>query len=140
MSIVQCMTTSFKVDAMTGQQNLSTNTLKMALYTDAATLNAATTAYSATNEVSGTGYTAGGIALTGVQVLTSPEGIVYLQCNNVTWSGASFTARGALVYNDTQSDKSIAVLNFGNNRTCNNENFTVVMSTNPATSALVSFS
>jgi hypothetical protein len=134
------MTISYRVDAMRGQQNLATNTLKLALYTDAATLGPNTTVYSTTNEVVGAGYTAGGIALTGVQVLTSAAGVVYLRCDNVQWPLSSFTARGALLYNFTQSLKSIAVLDFGSNKTCNNEYFTVEMSTNPATSALVSFS
>ena len=140
MSIVQCMTTSYRQNAMNGVQNLSTNTLKLALYTDAATLGPTTTVYSATNEVSGAGYTAGGKTLTNVQVLTSPEGVVYLSCDNVTWPGASFTARGALLYNSTQGNKSIAVLNFGSNKTSNNEFFTIEMSTTPANMALVSFS
>jgi hypothetical protein len=140
MSIVQCMTTSYRQNAMNGVQNLSTNTLKLALYTDAATLGLGTTVYSATNEVVGAGYTAGGQVLTNVQVLTSAEGVVYLACDNVTWSGASFTARGALLYNFTQGNKSIAVLNFGSNKTCNNEFFTIEMSTTPANMALVSFS
>jgi len=140
MSIQQCMTISYRQNAMNGVQNLSTNTLKLALYTDAASLGPTTTIYSATNEVSGTGYTAGGKTLTNVSVSTSAEGVVYLSCDNVSWTGASFTARGALLYNSTQGNKSIAVLDFGSNKTCNNEIFTIEMSTNPATSALVSFS
>jgi hypothetical protein len=140
MSIQQCMTTSYRLNAMNGVQNLSTNTLKIALYTDAATLGFSTTVYSTTNEVVGAGYTAGGITLTNVVVQASPEGVVYLSCDNVTWSSASFTARGALLYNATQGNKSIAVLDFGSNKTCNNEFFTIEMSTTPANMALVSFS
>jgi hypothetical protein len=140
MSIQQCMTTSYRLNAMNGVQNLSTNTLKIALYTDAASLGLDTTVYSTTNEVVGAGYTAGGITLTNVVVQASPEGVVYLSCDNVTWSGSSFTARGALLYNSTQGNKSIAVLDFGSNKTCNNEFFTIEMSTTPANMALVSFS
>lgn len=140
MSIQQCMTISYRQDAMNGDQDLSADTLKLALYTSSASLGPTTTAYSATNEVSGAGYTAGGVTLTGVSVQTSAEGIVYLQCDNASWAGASFTARGALLYNSTRTNKSIAVLNFGSDKTCNNENFVIEMSTNPANSALVSFS
>ena len=125
---------------MNGVQNLSTDTLKIALYTDAASLGLDTTVYSTTNEVSGAGYTAGGQTLTNVVVQASPEGVVYLSCDNITWSSASFTARGALLYNSTKSNKSIAVLDFGSNKTCNNEFFTIEMSTTPANMALVSFS
>ena len=134
------MTTSYRLNAMNGVQNLSTDTLKIALYTDAASLGLDTTVYSTTNEVSGAGYTAGGKALTNVVVQASPEGVVYLSCDNVTWSSASFTARGALLYNSSKSNKSIAVLDFGSNKTCNNEFFTIEMSTTPANMALVSFS
>lgn len=140
MSIQQCMTTSYRLNAMNGVQNLSTDTLKIALYTDSASLGLNTTVYSTTNEVSGAGYTAGGQTLTNVVVQASPEGVVYLSCDNVTWSSASFTARGALLYNSTKSNKSIAVLDFGSNKTCNNEFFTIEMSTTPANMALVSFS
>jgi len=122
-----------------GQQNLASNTLKMALYTGFATLGPATTAYSTTNEATGTGYTAGGVTMSGVTISTSADGVVYINFNNVVWSSASFTVRGALIYNASQSNASVAVLDFGADKTCNNQTFTVTMPTNSATTALIRF-
>jgi hypothetical protein len=134
--ITQTVTTSFKYDCYTAQQDLSTDTLKMALYTAQANLNADTQAYTSDYEVSSLNYTAGGIVLTGVTVTTSGT-TVYLSFNNPTWNSVSFTCRGALIYNLTKSNKSIAVLNFGSDKTVSNNNFTVVLPANTATSALI---
>lgn len=135
MSFVQTLTTSFKQDMLTGAQDLSTDTLKIALYTAEASLNADTTAYSTSNEVVGTGYTAGGNTLTGVTVLTS-DTTVYVDFANSAWDPASFTARGALIYNASKSNKAIAVLDFGADKTATTT-FTVQMPANTATSALI---
>jgi hypothetical protein len=134
--ITQTVTTSFKYDCYTAQQDLSTDTLMMALYTAAANLNADTTAYTSDNEVSSPNYTVGGIVLTGVTVNTSGT-TVYLSFTNPTWNSVSFTCRGALIYNATKSNKSIAVLNFGSDKTVSNSSFTVVLPANTATSALI---
>ena len=134
--ITQTVTTSFKYDCYTAQQNLSTDTLKMALYTAAANLNADTTAYAATSEVSSSNYTAGGLTLTGVTVLTSGS-TVYVSFNNPSWNNVSFTCRGALIYNSSKSNKSVAVLNFGSDKTVSNATFTVTLPANDATSALI---
>lgn len=134
--ITQTVTTSFKYDCYTAQQNLSTDTLKMALYTAQANLNADTQAYTSDYEVSSPNYTAGGIVLTGVTVTTSGT-TVYLSFNNPTWTSVSFTCRGALIYNLTKSNKSIAVLNFGSDKTVSSSNFTVILPANTATSALI---
>jgi hypothetical protein len=134
--ITQTVTTSFKYDCYTAQQNLSTDTLKMALYTAQADLNADTQAYTSNYEVSSANYTAGGIILTGVTVNTSGS-TVYLSFNNPTWYSVSFTCRGALIYNSTQSNKSIAVLNFGSDKTVSSNTFTVILPANTATSALI---
>jgi hypothetical protein len=134
--ITQTVTTSFKYDCYTAQQNLSTDTLKMALYTAAANLNADTTAYAAANEVSSTNYTAGGQTLTGVTVSTSGT-TVYLSFNNPSWNNVSFTCRGALIYNSSKSNKSVAVLNFGSDKTVSNATFTVILPANTATNALI---
>ena len=139
MTIQQGLTTSFKQQMLQGQQNLTSNTLKIALYTAFASLGPTTTAYSATNEVSGTGYTAGGVTLTGVTINTSDNGTVYVSFNNPSWANASFTARGALIYNSTQSNSSIAVLDFGADKTCSNQTFTVTLPANTATTALIRF-
>jgi hypothetical protein len=139
MTIQQGLTTSFKQQMLQGQQNLTSNTLKIALYTAFASLGPTTTAYSTTNEVSGTGYTAGGVTLTGVTINTSDNGTVYVSFNNPSWANASFTARGALIYNSTQSNSSIAVLDFGADKTCSNQTFTVTLPVNSATTALIRF-
>jgi len=133
MSILQTQTTSFKTELYTGVHNLSTNTLKIALYTAAADLNEATTAYSATNEVSGGGYVAGGVTLTGVTISSSGY-TAYVDFADVVFS-ASVTARCALIYNFTQGNKSIAVLDFGSDKT--STNFTITMPANTATAALI---
>ena len=139
MSIQQGLTTSFKSQMVQGQQNLSANTLKMALYTAFATLGPDTTVYSTTNEATGTGYTAGGETLSGVTISTSADGVVYINFSNVVWTNASFTTRGALIYNASQSNASVAVLDFGADKTCTNQTFTVTMPVNSATTALIRF-
>ena len=132
-SILQTQTTSFKLELYTGVHNLSTDTLKIALYTAAADLNESTTVYSATNEVTGTGYVAGGVALTGVTISSSGY-TAYVDFADVVF-GASVTARCALIYNVTQGNKSIAVLDFGSDKT--STNFTITMPANSATAALI---
>jgi len=133
MSIVQTQTTSFKTQLYQAVHNLSTDTLKIALYTGNANLNADTTVYSATNEVTGTGYTAGGATLTGVTINSSGY-TAYVDFANVVF-GASVTARCALIYNASQGNKSIAVLDFGSDKT--STNFTITMPANTATAALI---
>ena len=132
-SILQTQTTSFKKELYTAVHNLSTDTLKIALYTAAVDLNEATTAYSATNEVTGTGYVAGGVTLTGVTINSSGF-TAYVDFADVVF-GASVTARCALIYNVTQGNKSIAVLDFGSDKT--STNFTITMPANTATAALI---
>ena len=140
MPIYQGQTLSFRSDIVQGGQNLSSNTLKMALYTAYATLNQDTTAYTTDNEVVGTGYTAGGRTITGVTITTdSATNTVYINFNNVSWAGANFTARGALIYNSTQSNKSIAVLDFGSDKLFTATNNTVTMPVNSASTALLRF-
>ena len=137
MSIQQGLTTSFKQQMLQAQQNLTSDTLYIALYTAFATLGPTTTAYSTDNEITGTGYTAGGQTLTGVSINTATDGTVYVNFDNVTWSGSQLTARGALIYNVTQSNASVAVLDFGADKTMTN--FTVTMPANTATTALIRF-
>lgn len=133
MSIVQTQTTSFKAELYRGIHDLTTDTLYIALYTAAADLNAATTAYTATGEVTGTGYVAGGVALTGATV-SSDGYTAYVNFNNVSF-GASVTARCALIYNVSKANRSIAVLDFGSDKT--STSFTITMPANTATSALI---
>jgi hypothetical protein len=138
MAIEQTLTTSFKQDILLGVHDLDTDTIKMALYLATANLGAATTLYSVAGETSGTGYTAGGNTLTGVTVLTSGT-TAYVDFADPTWNPANFTARGALIYNASKSNKAIAVLDFGSDKTTTTT-FTVQMPANTATSALIRIS
>ena len=147
MAISQAMCTSFKVELLSGGHNFNTtnvarsvdtaDTFKIALYTSSATLDASTTAYSATNEVSGTGYSAGGNTLTISQVPTSTSTTAWLDFSDTTWSSATITANGALIYNDTNSDTAVAVLAFGGDKTSTNGDFTIVFPTADSTSAII---
>jgi hypothetical protein len=140
MALQQGQTLSFRSDIVQGDQDLSANTLKMALYDGFATLGPTTTVYTTENEVVGTGYTAGGNTITGVTINTDTNtNTVYINFNNVSWPGASFTARGALIYNSSQSNKSIAVLDFGSDKIFSSASNTVVMPTNSASTALLRF-
>jgi hypothetical protein len=141
MAITQAMCTSFKVELLTGTHdftNSTGNTFKMALYTNAATLDATTTAYTASNEVAnGNGYTTAGETLTNVTP-TSSSTTAYTDFADVTWTTASFTARGALIYNDTASgDPAVCVLDFGADYTATNGDFTVQFPTANATDAII---
>jgi hypothetical protein len=119
-------------------QNLVTGTLKMSLYTGNATIGSTTTAYTSSNEVTGTGYTAGGNQVTGATLATDvTTGTVYMNFNNVSWPGANFTARGALIYNTSSSNKSVLVLDFGADKIFTSANNIVTMPVNSATTALI---
>lgn len=131
---IQTQTTSFKLECWQAVHDLANDTLKIALYTGAATLDESTTAYSATNEVVATGYVAGGATLTG-KTLNSEGFTAYFSFDNPSWSGA-FTARYALIYNASKSNKSIAVLDFGADKTSTIA-FTITLPANTATSALI---
>jgi hypothetical protein len=126
MAITQAMCTSFKEDLFQKEQDLDTDTIKIALYTSSATLDASTTAYTATGEVSGTGYSAGGVTLTGATIGTSGT-TAYVDFDDPEWTSASFTTAGALIYNDTTAgDNSIAVLSFGGDFTVTAGTFRIV--------------
>jgi hypothetical protein len=132
-SIVQGLTTSFKAQSFEGVQNLLTDSLKIALYTANADLNEATTVYTSAGEVTGTGYVAGGVALTGATINSSGY-TAYVSFTNVVFN-AAVTARCALVYNVTQGNKSIFVLDFGSDKT--SSNFTIAWPANTATAAII---
>ena len=134
MSIVQTQTTSFKAELYQAVHNLLTDTIKIALYNGNADLNAATTVYSTTNEVVAAGYTAGGNTLTGVTLSTS-DSTVYVNFANTSWTSA-LTARCALIYNASQGNKSVAVLDFGADKT-SVTTFLITMPANTATAALI---
>jgi len=135
MAIVQTQTTSFKAQLYQGIHDLTTDVIKIALYTANANLNEDTTVYSATNEVAATGtYSLGGAQLTPITVSTSGY-TAYVGFPNISWTGA-ITARCALIYNFSQGNKSIAVLDFGSDKT-STTTFTITMPTNGATTSLI---
>jgi hypothetical protein len=134
MSIVQTQTTSFKAQLYQGIHDLTTDAIKIALYTANANLNADTTVYSSVNEVVATGYTAGGQTMTGITVSTS-DYTAYVGFANVSWTSA-LTARCALIYNSSKGDKSVAVLDFGSDKT-STTTFLITMPANTSTTALI---
>jgi len=134
MPIVQTMTTSFKVELPQAVHNLLTDSIKIALYTASATLNADTTIYTSSGEVVASGYIAGGVVLTGVTI-NSADNSAYISFNNPSWA-AALTARGALIYNASKGDKSVAALDFGADKT-SAITFTVQVPADTATSAVL---
>ena len=140
MAITQAMCTSFKKELMEAKHNFLNsggNTFKIALYTSSATLSAATTAYSATNEVSGTNYTAAGNTLTRVDPASSGT-TAYTDFADTTWSSSTITANGAVIYNDTASgDPSVIVLAFGADKTSTAGDFTIAFPTADASNAVI---
>ena len=134
MSLVQTQTTSFKKELYQGIHDLSTDAIYIALYTSFADLNAATTVYSSANEVVASGYTAGGQAMTGVTI-SSDGYTAYVNWDNVSWT-AALTARCALIYNVTKSNRSVAVLDFGADKT-STTTFLITMPANTSTAALI---
>tara|TARA_R100001377_G_scaffold21430_1_gene11323 strand:- start:1299 stop:1727 length:429 start_codon:yes stop_codon:yes gene_type:complete len=139
MAITQAMCSSFKQEILVGTHNFtntSGNAFKIALYTSSATINATTTAYNSTNEASGTGYTSTGNAVVAATpVLSGTTALVDFA--DVTWGSSSITARGALIYNDTQSDKAVIVLDFGSNKTSSSGDFTVQFPAADASNAII---
>jgi hypothetical protein len=133
--IVQTQTTSFKKQLYEGVHDLLNDDLYIALYTGNANLNQDTTVYSSTNEITGTGYMAGGQLIAGVTV-QSDGYTAYVSFTNPYWSPAAFTTRCALIYNATQGNKSIAVLDFGSDKTCTTT-FLITLPANTATAALI---
>ena len=137
MPITQCMVTSFKADALNGAQDLDTDVIKLALYTSSATLDATTTTYSSTNEVAASGtYAAGGGTLAGATISTSGT-TAFVTFSNISFTSATITARGALIYNSSKSNKAIAVLDFGSYKTSTNGTFTVQMPAATASDAVI---
>jgi hypothetical protein len=142
------MCTSFKLELLTGTHAFTTtvtralttaDTFKIALYTSAATLDATTTVYSTTNETTnttGSAYVAGGNTLTSATTASSGT-TAFVDFADSSWTTASFTARGALIYNSTQSNKAVVVLDFGSDKTASAGTFTIVFPTNDATNAII---
>ncbi len=137
MAITQAMCTQFKKDVMLGLHDLDSDTIKIALYTSSATLNATTDTYTTSNEVAnGNGYTTGGVTLANASVIENGTSGCF-DADNPEWTSASFTARGALIYNDTDGDRAIAVLDFGGDFTVSSGTFRVVFPAQTANNAII---
>ena len=136
MAITTAMCTSFKQELLEAEHDFTADTFKLALFTSSASLDATTTAYSTTNEVSGTGYSAGGATLTTVAPTTSGT-TAFVDFNDVSFSNSTITARGALIYNSSKSNKAVAVYDFGSDQTTSNATFTVTIPTANASDAVV---
>jgi len=139
MAITQAMCTSFKGEVMQALHDFTTSTgnvFKIGLYTSTATMSASTTAYSATNEVSGTNYVAGGNTLTNVTPTTSGT-TGFTDFADTTWSAATITARGALIYNSSNTNRGVAVLDFGTDQTSTAGDFTIVFPAAAAATAII---
>jgi hypothetical protein len=130
------MCESFKYEILLGVHNVVTDTLKIALYTDAASIGPSTTIYTTANETSGPGYIAGGEVLTGAS-LSFGSGTAYLDFNDASWPAATFSARGALIYNASKANRAVAVLDFGAVKTATTSEFLVLMPPPTASTAVV---
>jgi hypothetical protein len=148
LAIGQTLATSFKVEILDGIHNFgvgvirtttAADTFKIALYSTLATLNSTTTEYTTQDEVTGTGYVAGGNTLVISQAPTSTntETVAWLNFENSSWANATFSADGALIYNSTQGNKAVAVLNFGSTKTTTNQTFTVTFPASTSSAALI---
>lgn len=139
MAISQTLCTSFKQELLQGIHDFTASTgdeFKIALFTSSASLDASTTTYSTSNEVTGTGYTAGGNTLTNVTPVTSGT-TAYVDFDDTTWTSATITAAGALIYNATDGNRAVAVLDFGGDKTSTNGDFTIQFPTADASNAII---
>jgi hypothetical protein len=130
------LTSSFKYQLLLGVHDFSVDTIKIALYTSSASLDANTTVYTTSGETSGTGYTAGGVTATTVIVALS-NGVAFVDFDDPTWAGATFTTQGALIYNASKANKSIGVMNFGLIQSMTNQGFQILMPAATSDSALI---
>ena len=139
MAITQAVANSFKTEVLTAVHNFTVttgDTFKIALFTSSATLSKSTTAYSATNEVSGTGYSSGGNTLTSVTPALSTD-TACCDFSDSSWTTATITARGALIYNSSHSDKAVVVLDFGGDKTSTAGTFTIQFPAADASNAIL---
>lgn len=142
MAITQAVCASFKQEILVGTHDFTASTgdtFKLALYTSSATMDSSATAYSATNEVSGTGYTAGGNALTSVTPVLSGT-TALCDFADTSWTTATITARGALLYNSSKSNKAVAVFDFGSDRISTASTFAITFPTADSSNAVIRIS
>lgn len=138
MAITQAMADSFKVELLSGTQNFNSDTFKLALYTSSATLSNSTTAYTTSGEVASTGnYSAGGNTLTVSVTPTNTGNVAYISFANTSWTNATITANGAMIYNSSRANACVATLAFGGDKTSTNGTFAVNFPTADAASAII---
>lgn len=136
MAITSGICISFKKEILLGEHDLDTDALKLALYTSAASLSDGTTAYTATGETSGSGYSAGGVTLTGIDV-TTDSSVAVVSITDAVVTAATITARGALIYNSTNANKAVAVFDFGADKSSSNGDFTIQFPAAAAATAII---
>ena len=139
MAITSTLTTSFKKELLEGKHNFLAsggNSFKLALYTSSATLGATTTAFTTTGQASGTNYTSGGSALTNINP-TSSCTTGFTDFADLTFGTATITARGCMIYNDTNADRSVATIDFGGDKTSTAGDFTIVFPAAAASTAII---
>lgn len=136
MAITSGITISFRREILLGEHDLDTNSLKLALYTSTASLSDGTTVYTTSNEVVGTGYTAGGVVLTGIDV-TTDSSVAVVSITDAVVSAATITARGALIYNSSNANKAVAVFDFGADKTSTAGDFTIQFPAAAAATAII---
>ena len=139
MAITQSMATSFKKELLEGKHNFLAsggNSFKLALYTSSATMGAATTAFTTTNQAAGTNYTSGGNALTNVNPASSGT-TAFTDFADLTFGTCTITARGCMIYNDTNADRNVAVFDFGGDKTSTAGSFTITFPTADASNAII---
>ena len=139
MAISNAICNSFKLELINAEHDFNTHTFKIALYSSSASLGSSTTAYTTTNEVSGENYSAGGATLSGGSIART-DNIAYVDFNDASWNAATFTARGALIYNASNSNKAIMVIDFGYDQVLNGAGFTIVWPAAQSTTALLRIS
>lgn len=140
MPIYQGQTDSFKVQLLNAQHNFSANTFKIALYQGSASISNSTTEYTSTGESNGTGYTAGGNTLVVTQTPTNTGNVAFISFANTSWSSSTISAGGALIYNSSFNNASVAVLNFGSTVTTNDQTFNIYFPADLANSAIIRIS
>ena len=136
MAITSGISISFRSQIMLGEHDLDTDSIKLALYTNAASLSDGTTIYTTSNEVVGTGYSAGGVVLTGIDV-TTDSSVAVVSITDAVISASTITARGALIYNASQSNKAIAVFDFGADKSSTAGDFTIQFPSAAAATAII---
>jgi len=136
MAITSGITISFRSQILLGEHDLDTDSLKLALYTSAASLSDGTTVYTTSNEVVGTGYSAGGVVLTGIDV-TTDSSVAVVSITDAVVSASTITARGALIYNSSQANKAVAVFDFGADKSSTDGDFTIQFPAAAAATAII---